>query len=95
MSTWSPGRSTQLEQQFPGMPQEFGEPQQEPQAGAGAEGALEVVLWADMSFVRSELPQVRQSRASSSPKTRTSVTSPHFPQRYSYIGMFFLPFSHG
>ena len=78
------------EQQLPGAPHDPGDPQHPP-AGSGGEkdGEPPETLWADINFTRSSLPHALHARPSWVPRTRNSLTSPHFPHRYSKIGMIF------
>ena len=76
------------EQQLPGAPHDPGDPQHPP-AGSGEEkdGEPLATLWADINFTRSSLPHFLHARPSCVLRTRNSLTSPHFPHRYSKIGM--------
>jgi hypothetical protein len=55
--------------------------------GGEKEGEGVVVLWADINFNTFSLPHALQAGVSSFPKTSNSLTSPHFSQRYSKIGI--------
>jgi hypothetical protein len=77
------GNISYAPQQLPGVPQEFGDPQQPPPGIPPNCGDELVVLWADISFVSSVLAQDLHCNVSSSLKMMNSLTAPHLLHLYS------------